>query len=444
MTAAGADDLGGLADDLAQSLADDPVLVTAAAEARVPDAAAAQLREKAEALPYPVHVVLVDDALNDESGSELVDLLADRVGEDGVYLVASPHGTLSSAVVQDGTDVLDGAQEAIAGGQGPGSGYEGVRLVSTALDALAEDAGVDVTGGDARDSGTSDRADGAGDGTTGQGTTGQSSEPVGRPDFSADQLVISVLLAGAVVAAAVFAVVGLVARRRAARLALPPRVRMPADLLQDAAQMQRSRIRTALVEDTLGIAARLRALDARALPAEQAEGVQRGLDAYTFAGRLVDADDATRADLAGALVLLTEAGDAVDAAEAAVAGASQSGASRASASRAGASRSRAARTGAVQTAAPRLCTVDPTHGASTGRARLPRGAGAGTTAPLPVCTTCQRDLTAGRTPAWLHDRGRPYIERDTVWSRTRFGAEDGDLVEMIRAELVGRAGGADG
>ena len=439
MTAAGADDLGGLADDMAQSLADDPVLVTAAAEARVPDAAAAQLREKAEALPYPVHVVLVDDALNDESGSELVDLLADRVGEDGVYLVASPHGTLSSAVVQDGTDVLDGAQEAIAGGQGPGSGYEGVRLVSTALDALAEDAGVDVAGGDARDSGTSDRADGVGEGTTGHSTTGQSSEPVGRPDFSADQLVIGVLLAGAVVAAAVFAVVGLVARRRAARLALPPRVRMPADLLQDAAQMQRSRIRTALVEDTLGIAARLRALDARALPAEQAEGVQRGLDAYTFAGRLVDADDATRADLAGALVLLTEAGDAVDAAEAAVAGAS-----RASASRAGASRSAAARTSAVQTAAPRLCTVDPTHGASTGRARLPRGAGAGTTAPLPVCTTCQRDLTAGRTPAWLHDRGRPYIERDTVWSRTRFGAEDGDLVEMIRAELVGRAGREDG
>lgn len=439
MTAAGADDLGGLADDMAQSLADDPVLVTAAAEARVPDAAAAQLREKAEALPYPVHVVLVDDALNDESGSELVDLLADRVGEDGVYLVASPHGTLSSAVVQDGTDVLDGAQEAIAGGQGPGSGYEGVRLVSTALDALAEDAGVDVAGGDARDSGTSDRADGVG-----EGTTGQSSEPVGRPDFSADQLVIGVLLAGAVVAAAVFAVVGLVARRRAARLALPPRVRMPADLLQDAAQMQRSRIRTALVEDTLGIAARLRALDARALLAEQAEGVQRGLDAYTFAGRLVDADDATRADLAGALVLLTEAGDAVDAAEAAVAGASQSGASRASASRAGASRSAAARTSAVQTAAPRLCTVDPTHGASTGRARLPRGAGAGTTAPLPVCTTCQRDLAVDRTPAWLHDRGRPYIERDTVWSRTRFGAEDGDLVEMIRAELVGRAGREDG
>src|SRR5690606_31574285 len=237
------------------------------------------------------------------------------------------------------------------------------------------------------ETGTADRAEGAGERTTGHSATGQSSEPVGRPDFSADQLVIGVLLAGAVVAAAVFAVVGLVARRRAARLALPPRVRMPGDLLQDAAQMQRSRIRTALVEDTLGIAARLRALDARALPAEQAEGVQRGLDAYTFAGRLVDADDATRADLAGALVLLTEAGDAVDAAEAAVAGA-RGGAARSGASRAGASRSRAARTGAVQTAAPRLCTVDPTHGASTGRARLPRGAGAGTTAPLPVCTTC--------------------------------------------------------
>ncbi|WP_019159416.1 hypothetical protein [Brevibacterium senegalense] len=427
MTAAGADDLGALADPLAQSLAGDPVHVTAAAEARVPDEAAAQLREKAQALPYPVHVVLVDDALNEESGSELVDLLADRVGEDGVYLVASPHGRVSSAVVEDGTEALDDAREAIASTQGSGSGYEGVRLVSTALDALAEDAGVAVADGEARDAGTSDRAEGMGEGTSSQGTTGQSTEPPGGPDFSADQLVLGVLLAGIVVAAAVFAVVGLVTRRRAARLALPPRVRMPADLLLDAAQMQRSRIRAALIEDTLGIAARLRALDSRGLPAEQVDEVRRGLDAYTFAGRLVDADDVTRADLAGALVLLMEAGGAVDRAESAAAG--------------GPTGAAGGRRGASRTDAARLCTVDPTHGASSARARLPRGAGAGTTPPLPVCAPCQRDLTAGRTPAWLHDRGRPYVERDTVWSRTCFGAEDGDLVEMIRVELVGRAGG---
>lgn len=425
MTATGADDLGDLADALAQSLADDPVHVTAAAEARVPDAAAAQLREKAQSLPYPVHVVLVDDALNEESGSELVDLLADRVGEDGVYLVASPYGRLSSAVVEHGTEALDGAQEAIASTQGSGSGYEGVRLVSTALDALAKDAGVEGMSGENGEQGTSDRADG-----TGEGSTGQSSEPLDGPDFSADQLVVGVLLAGIVVAAAVFAVVGLVTRRRAARLALPPRVRMPADLLRDAAQMQRSRIRAALIEDTLGIAARLRALDARGLPAEQADEVRRGLDAYTFAGRLVDADDVTRADLAGALVLLTEAGDAVDAAEAAAAGGRQSAAG--------------GRRGASRADAARLCTVDPTHGASSARARLPRGAGAGTTPPLPVCAPCQRDLAAGRTPAWLHDRGRPYVERDTVWSRTRFGAEDGDLVEMIRAELSRASPGPTG
>src|SRR5699024_1082259 len=155
------------------------------------------------------------------------------------------------------------------------------------------------------------------------------------------------------------------------------------------------------------IAARLRALDARGLPAHQADEVRRGLDAYTFAGRLVDADDVTRADLAGALVLLMEAGGAVDRAEAAAAGGATGGAG--------------GRRGASRTDAARLCTVDPTHGAASARARLPRGAGAGTTPPLPVCAPCQRDLTAGRTPAWLHDRGRPYVERDTVWSRTCFG-----------------------
>lgn len=408
-------DLDALAETIADALEDGAVHVSPEAQPRVPDAAVAQLTEKTHAVPYPVFVVLLDDATNKESGGELVDLVHDRVGADGVYLVTAPHGTVWTTVADDGTGAMEGATTVLSSTLGPGSGYEGVRQASAALDALAEQADDGSDGGGSGDAGGRDA-----DAVTGTGS-GQTTGPHSTEEFSVDQLTVAVFGGGLVGAVVVFAAVGLWANRRAKRLARPARHRIPAALLTSAARMQRARIRKALSADTLDLAGRLRDLDTRGLTSEAAEGVRRGIDAYTFAGRLVDAEDATRADLAGALVLLTEAGRELELAEYGTAARPKSAG---------------------------LCVVDPTHGESSARRRIRGGAtvtestAVAESATLPVCGVCARDFDAGRRPQWLRDGGRPYVERDTVWSRTRFGGAGEDLVELIREELVERAKGS--
>jgi hypothetical protein len=74
-----------------------------------------------------------------------------------------------------------------------------------------------------------------------------------------------------------------------------------------------------------------------------------------------------------------------------------------------------------------LCALNPTHGRSTTTGRW------GASPTLPVCQACARDLKAKRAPEVLDDGGRPYLERDTVWARTAFGALVSDLVaEVVR------------
>jgi hypothetical protein len=396
---------------IADALVEATVHVSPEAQSRVPVPAVERLEAKAEALPYPVYIAVIDDEAIGDSGQELVDAVHASVGSDGVYLVTSPHGRLLWTVADDGSGTMEDASQAIVSTQGPGSGYEGVRKASAALDALAEEAGVD----------TADDGESTGDGSTGGSgagtTTGQREEPGDTGEFSVDQLAFAILGLGVLVGAIVFAFVGLAANLRAKRLERPPRYRIPGDLLADAAALQREAIQQALSRDTLHIAQCLRDLDTSGVSAERAEGIRRGLDAYTFAGRLVDGEDATRADLAGALVLLTAAGRELEQAEDDTSG------------RTG-TRGRAGSTG--RAAAGGLCTVDPTHGEAVRRRRV----GADRVR-MPVCAVC---VEAGRTPDWLRDRGRPYVERDTVWARTRFGASGEDLVDLIRRELVQRQG----
>jgi hypothetical protein len=77
--------------------------------------------------------------------------------------------------------------------------------------------------------------------------------------------------------------------------------------------------------------------------------------------------------------------------------------------------------------APPLCALNPTHGRSTTTGRW------GASPKLPVCRACASDLKAKRAPEVLDDGGRPYLERDTVWARTAFGALVSDLVaEVVR------------
>jgi hypothetical protein len=54
---------------------------------------------------------------------------------------------------------------------------------------------------------------------------------------------------------------------------------------------------------------------------------------------------------------------------------------------------------------------------------------------VPVCERCIEALSTGIAPDALLDDGRPYLERDTVWSRTGYGALDDDLLpRVVRGE----------
>lgn len=426
-----------LAATIADELGDSPVYLDPGAAARVPDAALEQVTQKADALPYDTYVLIVDD---DVDRWDLAELVHAHTGEAGLYLVTSPRGALAHHVADDGSGAMDGVRGAIASQQEPGSGYEGMRVLLGVLDELGEEAGggPEETGADGApgaDAGTdASPSDGSGPtGTALQEEPGGGGLPLGG--WSPDVLLLVLLLLG--IAGAFVGTRLLAAGLRRRTLAQRQRhSRLPADLLRDASRMQRRRIRRLLAEDTLHLSADLVALDASRLTEDQAATVRHGMDAYAYAGRLVDVEDATRADLAGVLVLLTIVeedlarvrsahGDTAVARPGAAGGAP------------GAAEDR----GSDAWEAPgSLCAIDPTHGRASGERRLHGQASEGPRidGPVPVCGRCADDLDAGRRPQWLLDRGRPYPARDTVWARTRFGTGGGDLVALVKAELAER------
>ncbi len=118
---------------------------------------------------------------------------------------------------------------------------------------------------------------------------------------------------------------------------------------------------------------------------------QRALDAYEAAGRALRADERDIPDLVGALVCIDLGREALSA--------------------------------GVDPPPP--CTYDPRHGAAQGRA-VTIGE-----AKLRLCKACRADVAAGRTADVLRDgRGEPYLDADTPWARTGYGAW-GDPVQAV-------------
>jgi len=197
----------------------------------------------------------------------------------------------------------------------------------------------------------------------------------------------------------------LVRRRRGAHPASGA-LTLPDHVFEAAHGARRRELRLTVERELTDLAAQL---DAVPIPREARaqEHYQRALDARDTAGRLLADEEATDADLVGALVLEDLAQTALGNAQAVAHGRP------------------------VAPPAP-LCALNPTHGRSAATGRW------GASPNLPVCKACARDLKAKRAPEVLDDGGRPYLERDTVWARTAFGALVSDLPTEVVRERVER------
>lgn len=76
------------------------------------------------------------------------------------------------------------------------------------------------------------------------------------------------------------------------------------------------------------------------------------------------------------------------------------------------------------------CLFDPRHGEGTEQTRWRRG---GDETTIPACASCAALVRRGAAPPVLLDGDEPYWDRDTVWSRTGFGALDDRLADVVLA-----------
>jgi hypothetical protein len=218
-------------------------------------------------------------------------------------------------------------------------------------------------------------------------------------------------------------------RRDRARAAQTRRqFELPSRLLNRVDALQRRSLRESISDDTTELAAEITQLQTQNLGPEAVAGTERALDAYQIARSIVDDEDAERIDLAGAMVLLRQAGREI--AEVKLA----HGAKR------GSRRSQKIKTAGLPQS---LCTINPLHGEARSNASVStehkghlagRGHQTAKTVRVPVCADCLLDLQTGEEPQWLFDGDRPYVEGDSIWARTLFGAIGADLVTALHRQ----------
>lgn len=77
----------------------------------------------------------------------------------------------------------------------------------------------------------------------------------------------------------------------------------------------------------------------------------------------------------------------------------------------------------------RPCFINPMHGEASEQVRV-----SGSSIDAPVCSTCGRQQRAFLSVRTGLRRWVPYVETDTVWARTGYGALVGDLAEQVLAD----------
>ncbi|MYM19019.1 hypothetical protein GSY69_03250 [Brevibacterium sp. 5221] len=379
------------AKNAAQHLRKDPLFIDPAVAGRVPQATKSSIEQKLKAdFPRPVKVLITP---KDVASGDLATVVNAAEGKpDAAYLILTP-GTGMVYARSEGPNAYRGDTSArLSSGQDKAGAQPTLTAVQTYLDVL----------GDPNFTAPRHDAD------QGQRPAVQH-QPPPATHRSADGGLLLGVATPLLGIAAVAAVLVYVFRRRADRR----RYALPKPLFDSARRLQSQSMQRQLSEQSLDIAGRLTELRTDALPAAQADRVEHGLDAYALAGRLIDDSAATEADLAGALVLLNTAAADLNAVDQAQASGAR-GARRAKRSARGAGR------------IPRLCAINPTHGESESTIDAPTGGGR-----IPACRQCAADLSAGREPDWMLAGGKPYVEGDSVWASTLYGAVGDDLVAEL-------------
>ncbi|WP_423057612.1 hypothetical protein [Brevibacterium linens] len=399
------------AQTIAEALNTDPVYVTNSAKGEINETLLQKAETKIDSLDFDVFVIVSG---NQGADRDLLEQVKVFNGGEGAFIMIDTNTDLAvDYTFEDQHDLQMQVMEQMSVGRDQWSqSTPSVTKLNMLLDLYAD-------------------PQEAPEYETGQEAPGSEVETVEGSSSTA-----TLFLGGAVlVLALVIAVIWFARSRREQAKATRTRRRfeLPARLLDRVDDLQRKTLREGLSDDTTELADEITQLQTQELSTTDAEGVERALDAYQMARAIVDDGEAERIDLAGAMVLLRQAGREI--AEVKLHKSTKRGtkARKSDAARASASTKSAKTRGLPQS----LCTVNPLHGeartnqlVSTER----KGHLAGKSVRVPVCGSCLSDLQSGRELQWIFDGDRPYVEGRSVWAQTLFGAIGGDLVTALHRQ----------
>lgn len=343
---------------------------------------------KADALDFDVFVVAVDTPRVD---SDYVSQVAEASGSDGVYIVINGGSDLKTDMSFDGQQELQ--SQIVDQYSNAQDGWNHTSPSTTKLNIL-----LDLY---AQPEARKDENTG-----TGQDAPGSEVQTVDSAGSPAAMFLGGAVLILALVIAGVY--LSRTLRQRAASKRSQEQFQLPDRLLNRVDSLQRESLRETLNSDTTRLAEEIESLRTQDLDSASVAKVQRGLDAYQIARRIVDDKASERIDLAGAMVLLRQAGREI--------------------ADVGAGRTRTRRSSVGGGLPQSLCTINPLHGEAQSTTRVDAD---GSSVRMPVCSSCLQDLRSGNQLQWIFDGDRPYVEGSSVWAQTLFGAIGSDLVTAL-------------
>lgn len=380
------------AHQIAESLKADPFYVDQSAAGTLDTRLFDKAKTTAQGLDFKVYVIAVDDKAVDLD--LLREVAADHGGQGTFIMVSNTSDLYTEVKLEDDHDlamqVMD--QNSIAHSQWNVE-TPSMSKLNKLLNLYAD---------------PQTRTE-SGESTTGQEAPGSDfAEDSNSGSFSPMFLGGAVLVLALVIAGLYLArtIKGSMTERRRHR-----EFRLPSKLLDRVDTLQRESLRDDINDDTNRIAEKIDHLQTQNLDEAQAAKVAKALDAYQISRRIVDDKDSERIDLAGAMVLLRQAGR--ETAEVSAGKTKKSG------------------TRGRSKLPQSLCTINPLHGEAQSTTRLDAD---GSGVRVPVCGSCQHDRQAGNQLQWIFDGDKPYVEGTSIWATTLFGAIGGDLVAALHRQ----------